>query len=158
MAVIFNWQDGCQEKMNQHYLQTKEVLCYTDFLHSGKYTWKFYLIIISLMVLSINIYAQNPWKQVSALVHSRSGATACVINDKIHVLGGYTTTNHAYNEVYDPSSSTWELKAPMPTARGFLSSVVLDGYLCNRWRLPNCDKKSGSVQSCYKYMGQQKKI
>ena len=99
--------------------------------HSGEkiFLRKFWLILISLVFVSINIYAQNSWKRVSSIVHSRSGATASVVNDKIYVIGGYYNINFSYNEMYDPSTNTWELKASMPTARGFLSSVVLDGII-----------------------------
>ena len=92
------------------------------------YLRKFWLIINSLAFVSINIYAQNPWKQVSALIHSKAGATASVINDKIFVIGGSDATSYylANNEMYDPLTNTWEVKAPMPTGRGYLSSAVLN--------------------------------
>ena len=93
------------------------------------YVRKLCLILISLAVVSIQINAQNGWTQKADIPTHRGGATAATIDGKIYLFGGYqtsTSTNKANNEMYDLSTNTWETKEPMPTARGFLSSVVLD--------------------------------
>ena len=50
------------------------------------------------------------------------GFAIATIQDKIYVIGGnngpYGYMNYlSTNEVYDPSTDTWETKAPMPTGR-----------------------------------------
>lgn len=58
--------------------------------------------------------------------------SACVVDNKIYVIGGSTASSLsdlADNVVYDPSTDTWEVKAPMPTPRGFLSVAAVDGII-----------------------------
>ena len=58
---------------------------------------------------------------------ARSGFAIAVYNNKIYVIGG--TVGNAYvanNEVYDPSSNTWETKASMPTPRSDLTASVVN--------------------------------
>ena len=89
---------------------------------------KFCLIIISLALVSIQISAQNGWTQ-KADIPPNGGSSASVVNGKIYVLGGTTAgslIDQAYNLVYDPSTNTWGEKAPMPTARGFLTTAVVN--------------------------------
>ena len=88
--------------------------------------WKYYLIIVSIVLVSVQIQAQNGWIQKADIPNG--GGSASVVNDKIYVVGGTTAgslIDQAYNLVYDPSTNTWVEKAPMPTARGFLTSEVV---------------------------------
>ena len=95
--------------------------------------WKYCLTIVSLVLISIQIQAQNEWTHITDLPTHRSAATACVIDNKIYVIGGtdgYPNYNDlANNEVYDPSTGIWDTLAPMPTPRGFLSSGVVNGII-----------------------------
>jgi N-acetylneuraminic acid mutarotase len=90
--------------------------------------WKYCLITVSLVLVSIQIQAQNIWTQKQNMITARLNATASVVNDKIYVIGGSTLSNWnvSNNEVYDPSTDNWEIKADMPTARGFLTSEVVN--------------------------------
>ena len=54
--------------------------------------------------------------------------------NKIYVIGGdngtYGYTNYlSTNEVYDPSTDTWETKKPMPTSRACLEANVVNGKI-----------------------------
>ena len=69
------------------------------------------------------------------VISAHVGVTAAgVIGGKIYVAGGqtqYTTLGMSKNTlfVYNPAMDSWEQKAPMPTARGYLSAAVVDGRL-----------------------------
>ena len=92
------------------------------------YLRKFWLIIISLALVSFQILAQSgAWHNISTL--PKGGGSACALNGKIYVVGGSvpgSLTDVAYNMVFDPQTLTWEEKAPMPTPRGFLFTGVVN--------------------------------
>jgi len=92
---------------------------------------KYYLIIISMVLFSFNTFAQSgAWTKKTDI--PKGGGSACVVNNKIYVVGGSSLpsiTDLAFNEVYDLSMDTWEEKAPMPTARGFLSTAVVNNTI-----------------------------
>jgi len=92
--------------------------------------WKYCLIIVSLVLVSIQIQAQNGWTHITDLPTTRVAAAVEVINGKIYIIGGNNGapnfSNLAVNEAYDPSKKTWDTTlAPMPTPRGFLASGVV---------------------------------
>ena len=66
---------------------------------------------------------------------ARSGFAVAVYNDKIYCIGGTIGTiggNNEYvgnNEVYDPSTDTWQTEASMPTPRADLSANVVNGKI-----------------------------
>src|SRR3989339_324548 len=103
--------------------------------HSGEkfYLRKFWLTVISLVLVSIHINAQNGWTMKSQIPTQRAGACACVVDNKIYVIGGITGSpgysDLAVNEVYDPSTDTWQTKSPLPQARGYLSCAVVNGII-----------------------------
>lgn len=88
---------------------------------------KFCLLIISLVLISFDVLAQNGiWTKKADI--PKGGGTASVVDGKIYVLGGTSLpslTDLSYNVVYDPLTNTWEEKTQMPTARGFLTSAVV---------------------------------
>jgi len=88
---------------------------------------KYFLIIISLALVSIHIQAQNGWTK-KADFPIGSGASACVIDGKIYVMGGLHAdlSDGAENYKYDPSTDIWEVKAPLPTARAFLFTAAVN--------------------------------
>jgi N-acetylneuraminic acid mutarotase len=53
------------------------------------------------------------------------------LNNRIFVVGGTDTggAKSALNESYDPSTDTWNLRAPMPTPRSNLAAVSLNGWI-----------------------------
>lgn len=76
----------------------------------------------------------DAWQSRQSLPEPIHGAAAGVIGGKIYVAGGqtqYTTLGMPKKTlfVYDPATDSWEQKAPMPTARGYLSAAVVDGKL-----------------------------
>ncbi len=76
----------------------------------------------------------DAWQSRQSLPEPIHGAAAGVIGGKIYVAGGqtqYTTLGVSKNTlyVYDPAMDSWEQKAPMPTARGYLSAAVVNGRL-----------------------------
>ncbi|MGA9295646.1 MAG: kelch repeat-containing protein [Ignavibacteriaceae bacterium] len=89
---------------------------------------KYYLIIISSVLISFNVLAQSgAWTKKADL--PKSGGSASFVDGKIFVIGGSVLpgiTDVAHNVVYDPSANTWEEKASMPTARGFLFTAVVN--------------------------------
>ena len=93
-----------------------------------------YLIIISLVIVSIQIQAQNGWTNKGLIPTPRAAMTASVIDNKIYVIGGNNgspnNSDLAVVEVYDPATNTWDTtKAPLPAPRGWLSSAVVNGII-----------------------------
>jgi N-acetylneuraminic acid mutarotase len=67
----------------------------------------------------------NSWS--SAIAQMPAGhehLTAAVVGGKIYVVGGRhnVTQNDNFTHVYDPAANSWGSLAPMPTARGGLTS------------------------------------
>jgi N-acetylneuraminic acid mutarotase len=98
------------------------------FAEEKLYLKKFWLILIFLALVSIQISAQNGWTKKTHPPTSRASASACVIDGKIFVIGGNTTSvwDIANNETYDPLTDTWEVKSSMPTPRSFLFTGVVN--------------------------------
>jgi N-acetylneuraminic acid mutarotase len=70
--------------------------------------------------------ASMPTKEVSAVAAATTGEMAL---RRIYVVGGYGTDTSYLDDivqVYDPENNTWTYGMPMPTARGALSTAVLD--------------------------------
>ena len=90
------------------------------------------LIIVSLILVFFDVRAQSgAWIKKATIPTPRVGSSACVINDKIYVLGGINSSysDIAPNETYDPLTNKWEVKQPLPTPRGYLSSAVVNGII-----------------------------
>jgi N-acetylneuraminic acid mutarotase len=92
------------------------------------YLRKFWLILISLAVVSIQISAQNGWTNPTNLSTPRFGASASIVDGKIYIMGGEAANSVilANNEMYDPLTNSWETKAPLPTPRTFLFTTVVN--------------------------------
>ncbi len=75
------------------------------------------------------------WTTKSSMPTARSGFAIAVYNDKIYCIGGIVGTiggTNQYvgnNEVYDPSTDTWQTEASMPTPRADLSANVVNGKI-----------------------------
>ncbi len=87
---------------------------------------KYCLIIVFFIIY--DIHAQSgAWTKKADI--PKGGGSASVVNGKIYVVGGTKLpgiTDLSFNEMYDPSTNSWIDKAPMPTARGFLSTAVVN--------------------------------
>jgi N-acetylneuraminic acid mutarotase len=96
----------------------------------GRWDFRRHRLILAFSVLLLpGALAQSgPWAKKHDLPTPRSGASACVVDGKIYVIGGSGAGNvdMATIEAYDPVTDTWEAKAPMPTPRGFLSTAVVN--------------------------------
>jgi len=88
---------------------------------------------------SMEVYdpSSDTWDtQRTPMPTGRYAASACLVNGIIYVMGGvYMLPGDAVGrllnvvEAYDPATDTWTTKAPMPTARFALSTVVVDGKI-----------------------------
>jgi N-acetylneuraminic acid mutarotase len=91
---------------------------------------KYCIIIISLTLVSIQIQAQPGWTPKAPMPTPRGGSCACVVDNKIYVIGGYNNIiNLDVNEVYDPSTDTWQTKSPLPQPRGWPSCSVVNDII-----------------------------
>lgn len=62
----------------------------------------------------------------------RLGLAACIVAEKIYVIGGYQQASKPgldTVEEYDPASDSWVTRASMPTARRWLACGVVDGKI-----------------------------
>ena len=78
--------------------------------------------------------ATDTWENKTPMPTERELLKANTCNGKIYLVGGqrpgnyttYTYSSEAANEVYDPITDTWSIKAPMPTATHGYASAVFD--------------------------------
>ncbi|MCX8153551.1 MAG: hypothetical protein N3E52_03850 [Candidatus Bathyarchaeota archaeon] len=80
--------------------------------------------------------ATNMWIPKKPMPTARSGFAIAVYKNKIYCIGGTIGDSNnvvsgftGRNEVYDPATDTWEIKAAMPTPRADLSACVVDGKI-----------------------------
>jgi N-acetylneuraminic acid mutarotase len=74
----------------------------------------------------------DSWKAIAPLPQPLHHTTASNFNGKIYVIGGYTNNNWLPSDklfVYDPKKNLWTEESSMPTARGALTAVFIDGIL-----------------------------
>ena len=73
----------------------------------------------------------DEWASAAPLPTPRNSATAEVIGDLWHVVGGRTVGggNSTAHEAYDALSDRWLSLAPLPQGQGGLASGVIDGML-----------------------------
>jgi N-acetylneuraminic acid mutarotase len=78
--------------------------------------------------------ATDTWKTRAPMPTARSGFAIAVYQSKIYVIGGTVGNGEnvgftGVNEVYDPTTNTWETKASMPTPRADLGANVANGKI-----------------------------
>ncbi|MBT0159506.1 hypothetical protein G4O51_05930 [Candidatus Bathyarchaeota archaeon A05DMB-2] len=79
--------------------------------------------------------ATDTWTFRKPMPTPRIAFAIAVYRNKIYCIGGRSiagSTSGGYtgvNEVYDPTTDTWETKAPMLTARGWLTAAVVNGKI-----------------------------
>jgi N-acetylneuraminic acid mutarotase len=74
----------------------------------------------------------NNWQTLPNLPSQRNHLAACAINGRIYVVGGrlqggFTSPMTNILEVFDPATSQWTTRAPMPTIRGGINGVAANG-------------------------------
>jgi hypothetical protein len=80
--------------------------------------------------------ATDSWVEKTPMPTPRHSFGIITYQNKIYTIGGRTEwndetgiTDTRANEVYDPSTDTWETKKSMPTTRGDLWANVVDGKI-----------------------------
>jgi N-acetylneuraminic acid mutarotase len=81
--------------------------------------------------------ATDTWTFRASMPTPRYNFAIVEYQNKIYCIGGYIanassrtgTTRTGINEVYDPSTDTWENKTPMPTPRSDLQANVVNGKI-----------------------------
>ncbi|MHC4597240.1 MAG: Kelch repeat-containing protein, partial [Planctomycetota bacterium] len=82
--------------------------------------------------------ATDTWTEeaLTPMPTARFTLSTSVVDGKIYAIGGILRatqsgpeTPSSAVEAYDPETDTWTEKAPMPTARGMLSTSVVDGKI-----------------------------
>lgn len=80
--------------------------------------------------------ATNNWTLKTPMPTPRIAIAIAVYQNKIYTIGGSTgwtqeagTLLSNVNEVYDPSTDSWETKSPMPTNASSIGAGVVDGKI-----------------------------
>jgi N-acetylneuraminic acid mutarotase len=78
--------------------------------------------------------ATNQWELKAPLPVATHHPAAAVVSGRLFVIGGYiggTMSSSAVQTVYEyePSRNAWATRAPMPTPRGALAAVALNGRI-----------------------------
>lgn len=72
----------------------------------------------------------NSWGSGAAMPTARAGGAIGVINGKVYVVSGETTSAIVgNNEIYNPATNTWTTGAAIPTPRYAGASAVVNGIL-----------------------------
>ena len=75
--------------------------------------------------------AADNWQQMAAMPTARHRHAAVVLDGKIYVTGGFTSSGEASNavEAYDPVADTWTTLASLSKTRRYHASAVVCGKL-----------------------------
>lgn len=80
--------------------------------------WKLVLLLVVAAMGVLSAYA-SPWTQLNPINVPRVGARACILGDKIYLIGGEDPDgNIAPVEVYSPAVGTWTVLGPSPEIAG----------------------------------------
>ena len=76
--------------------------------------------------------SSNRWTTLPNMPTARNHLAACAIDGKVYVVGGrlgggFTSLMTNILEVFDPATSMWSTRAPMPTTRGGINGIAVDG-------------------------------
>merc|ERR1712085_241684 len=74
----------------------------------------------------------DSWQQMAAMPSVRYSHAAAVLDGKIYVTGGLSSTDEHMDalEVYDLAADTWMTLASLSQSRAFHASAVVKGKLC----------------------------
>ena len=93
------------------------------------------LMLIGLLgIAHMSLAAGGIWTRKADMPTARCALSASVVDGIIYAIGGTTDSlipvvTMPTVEAYDPATNTWIKKADMPTARGWLSTSVVDGII-----------------------------
>jgi len=99
----------------------------------------------------------NTWTTKAPMLTPRSDFGIVVVNNKIYCIGsiiGYNMSGNGkgilstVNEVYDPSTDTWENKTSMPTMRQRPKAATVNGeiYLIGGFQYPDLPPSQGIIE------------
>ena len=95
--------------------------------------WHGLLLAAGLSIGTQPVLAQpDSWSLHAPMPTAREKLATCVLDNRIHVLGGAPGANSAgldTHERYNPATDSWSSRAPMPTGRRSLAAATLNG-LC----------------------------
>jgi N-acetylneuraminic acid mutarotase len=77
--------------------------------------------------------SSNTWQTLPDLPTGRNHLAACAIDGRIFVVGGrlgggFTSAMTNLLEVFDPATTSWTTRAPMPTTRGGINGIAANGH------------------------------
>jgi N-acetylneuraminic acid mutarotase len=87
-----------------------------------------------LATLEVYDPASDQWTTGAPMPTARAGAAAASVGGRIYVIGGFgpaafpSSALHTV-EAFDPASGQWTARADMPTARGDLGAVAVNGKI-----------------------------
>jgi N-acetylneuraminic acid mutarotase len=76
--------------------------------------------------------SNDQWTTLPNLPTARNHLAACAIDGKVYVAGGrieagFTSRMTNVLEMFDPGTGQWTTRAPMPTTRGGINGIAVDG-------------------------------
>ena len=94
-------------------------------------------IVVSVLALATNRPAQSQsgargvWSEKRRLLEPRGEVAAAEAGGKIYVLGGSALGEDAQtlNEVYDPATDRWSVRAPMPRGLSHVGAAGMNGKI-----------------------------
>jgi len=74
----------------------------------------------------------NTWQTLTNMPTGRNHIAACAIEERVYVVGGrlgggFTSPMTNILEVFDPATTNWSTLAPMPTTRGGINGIAVNG-------------------------------
>ena len=78
---------------------------------------------------SVEAYTPTGWTPLPPLPHAAAGATACMLNGRLYVMGGRGCNKLQVLEMSEEIEFSWTVKADLPAARRLAASVVHEGKL-----------------------------
>jgi Kelch motif len=85
----------------------------------------------------------NTWSYKAPMPTPRMSFAIAVIQGKIYCIGGRNVAGDmsggytSVNEMYDPVTNSWENKAPMPIANGWIDAKVIDNRIYIKNYIPS---------------------
>jgi len=73
---------------------------------------------------SVEAYTGTGWTPLPPMPHDALLAPACVLNGRLHVMGGHDSNKHQVLEMTEENGLAWTVKAEMPATRIAAASVA----------------------------------